>query len=169
MRQKVVPLEKTHDVATFDCGELKLNNWLKTVAMQHQKNGISRTFVLIEDTDPQKMLGFFSMAVRTMTHVDELPQALQRKLPQNVPGFTFARLGVSRDQQGQKSGAFLLLEAMERAWKASQNIGGFALFVDAKDGVAAFYEHFGLKPMPDDPEVLVMPISAIPKFPASSA
>jgi GNAT superfamily N-acetyltransferase len=165
MAQKVVVLEKIHDVAEFDCGEPTLNTWLKMTAMQHQKNGTSKTFVLIDEVEPHRVLGFFSMAIRTMTKVEDLPQELQRKLPRQVSGFTLARLGVSVQMQGQKVGAFLLLEAMQRAYRASQNIGGFALFVDAKDGVAAFYEHFGFKPMPSDPYMLVMPMAAMPKFP----
>ncbi|GJI89653.1 hypothetical protein RugamoR1_28160 [Rugamonas sp. R1(2021)] len=57
------------------------------------------------------------------------------------------------------------MEAMEKAYHASQNVGGFALFVDAKDGVASFYEHFGFHVIPDDPDTLVIPIVSMPKFP----
>jgi GNAT superfamily N-acetyltransferase len=165
MVQKIVPLEKAHDVTHFDCGESKLNTWLQTIAMQHQRNGTSKTFVLIDDGEPCIVLGFFTMAIRTLTPSEVLPQDLQRKLPRQVPGFTLARLGVSVLAQGRKFGAFLLLEAMERAYRASMSVGGYALFVDAKDGLASFYEHFGFKPLIDDPNTLVMPIAAMPKFP----
>lgn len=104
------------------------------------------------------------MALRSPTRVDELPPEFRRKLPQQVPGFTLARLGVSVKRQGQKLGSFLLLEAMEKAYRASQNVGGYALFVDAKDGLASFYEHFNFKPLISDPNILVMPIASMPKF-----
>jgi GNAT superfamily N-acetyltransferase len=161
----VIPLERTHDVAPFDCGEPALNNWLQTVAMQHQKNGTSRTFVLIDDAAPKHILGFFAMAIRTLTPVGELPAEMRRKLPRQVPGYTLARLGVSLDAQGKGYGVRLLMEAMEKAYRASRNVGGFALFVDAKDGAASFYEHFGFKTIPDDPDTLVLPIASTPKFP----
>jgi hypothetical protein len=53
---------------------------------------------------------------------------------------------------------------MERVFMAAQNVGGFALFVDAKDGAASFYAKYGFEPLPDDPDTLVMPIASMPKF-----
>lgn len=166
MALKVVALEKHHDVTEFDCGEPKLNIWLQTIAMQHQKNGTSRTFVLNDDAEPGKVLGFCAMAIRSLTSTDELPKEMRRKLPKQVSGYTLARLGISVDAQGRGHGARLLMEAMEKAYRASQSVGGFALFVDAKEGAASFYEHFGFHVCPDDSDTLVLPIASMPKFPA---
>lgn len=41
---------------------------------------------------------------------------------------------------------------------------GFALFVDAKDGAASFYENYGFQPLPDDPNTLVLPFASMPAF-----
>lgn len=160
----MIALERSHEVASFDCGQPLLNRWLQTIASQHQKNGMSKTFVAVDELDPGVILGFFTMALRTPTRRDELPPEFQRKLTQQVPGFNLARLGVSVKRQGEKLGSFLLLEAMEKAYRASQNVGGYALFVDAKDGLASFYEYFNFKPLISDPNILVMPIASMPKF-----
>lgn len=164
MALKVAALEKSHAVAVFDCSEPKLNIWLQTIAMQHQKNGTSKTFILSDDAEPGKVLGFCTLAIRSLTATGELPQQMRRKLPRQVPGYTLARLGVAVEAQGQGHGARLLLEAMEKAYRASQNVGGFALFVDAKEGAASFYEHFGFRVCPDDADTLVLPIASMPKF-----
>jgi ribosomal protein S18 acetylase RimI-like enzyme len=162
---KVQALEKAHDVAQFDCGNSNLNHWFKTTARQHQKNGTSKTFVLIDDEQPTVIIGFVTMAIRDVTPKEDLPPAMAKKLPTKVSGYTLARLAVSVNAQQQGHGEYLLFEAMERAYQASKFVGGFALFVDAKDGAAEFYKKYGFVPLPDDPDVLVLPIASMPEFP----
>lgn len=162
---KVQALEKAHDVASFDCGNPDLNDWFQTTARQHQKNGTSKTFVLIDEAQPSAVIGFVTMAIRDVTPKEDLPAAMARKLPTKVPGYTLARLAVSVTAQKQGRGEYLLFEAMERAYHAAQLVGGFALFVDAKDGAAEFYEKYGFVPFPDDPHTLVLPIASMPEFP----
>lgn len=166
MAEKIVALDKTHDTKSFDCGNAYLNRWLQDIAMQHQKNGMSRTFVHPDETDGTKVAGYFSMAMRSLVPKEDLPEEMQKRLPRHIPGYTLGRLAVAQEHQGQGLGAYLLLEAMERAQRAAENVGGFALFVDAKQGVASFYEKYGFKALPSDPDTLVLPIAAMPKFPA---
>lgn len=132
--------------------------------MQHQKNGTSKTFVKVDRDDPARILGFVTLAIRPMTPKEELPAEMHKRLPGSIPGFTLARLAVDVTAQGQGLGEHLLLDAMERAWHASGNVGGYALFVDAKDGAAGFYEKYGFVPFPDDRYTLVMPIASMPDF-----
>lgn len=165
MAPKVQALSQSHDVRSFDCGVPVLNKWLQTTAMQHQKNGTSKTFVITDETQPAKIAAFVTLAIRTLTPASELPSDLQKKLPRQVPGFTLARLAVAKTHQRKHLGEFLLMEAMERVWRASQNVGGFALFVDAKDGAASFYEKYGFVAFPDAPDTLVFPIASMPSFP----
>jgi GNAT superfamily N-acetyltransferase len=156
-------LTKVHDVKEFDCGIMELNNWLQTTAMQHQKNGMSKTFVYADQVD-NKILGFMAMAIRSFTPSEDLPLEMRRRLPRGVPGFTLARLAVHKEAQGRGVGVHLLMEAMERAYQASQSVGGFGLFVDAKDGAASFYEKYGFQPFPSDRNILVLPIASMPDF-----
>lgn len=162
---KFKALTKAHDVAEFDCEVPVLNTWFKTVARQHQKSGTSKTFVLIDEEKPTKVIGFFAMALRAPTLVDDLPQAMQKKLPNAVSGYTLARLAVSAEFKGQGHGERLLLKAMQKAQQASKSVAGFGLFVDAKEGAASFYEKYGFIAFPDDPDTLVYPIAEMPEFP----
>lgn len=164
MARTVVALERTHDTRAFDCGNEALNRWFQQIAMQHQKNGVSKTFVHLDEKSA-KVAGFFSMALRGLMSKEDLPEVMQKKLPRQIPGFTLARLAVDKDFQGHHLGEYLLLEAMERVQRAAENVGGFALFVDAKDGAASFYEKYGFVPLPSDPDTLVMPLASMPKFP----
>lgn len=164
MASQLEALTRAHDVKRFDCGSPALNRWLQTTAMQYQKSGTSRTFVKVDDKDPEKIFGFVTLAIRPMTPKEELPAEMHKRLPGSIPGFTLARLAVDVTAQGQGLGEHLLLDAMERACHASRSVGGYALFVDAKDGAASFYEKYGFVPFPDDPDTLVMPMASMPDF-----
>ena len=164
MVSQLEALTRAHDVASFDCGTAVLNHWLQTTAMQHQKNGTSKTFVKVDDNDPEKILGFVTLAIRPMTPKEYLPEEMRKKMPRSIAGFTLARLAVDVTAQGQGLGEHLLLDAMERAYLASDSVGGYALFVDAKEGAAGFYEKYGFVPFPDDHDTLVMPMASMPDF-----
>jgi len=53
-------LSPEHDRGGFNCGSEPLNRYLKETVRQHGERGISRTFVLVDDTSarPRPMLGF---------------------------------------------------------------------------------------------------------------
>lgn len=44
------PLTKHHDQASFDCGNEPMNAYLKTMANQHAKKGISVTHILADNS-----------------------------------------------------------------------------------------------------------------------
>ncbi|GGY12788.1 GNAT family N-acetyltransferase [Massilia dura] len=162
---KFQSLTKAHNVADFDCGVPALNHWLKTIAPQHQKNGMSKTFVLVYESRPEEVVGFFAMSLRDKVLAADLPAAMRKRLPEAVTGYTLARLAVSEKFKGQQHGERLLLKAMQKAYQASKSVAGFGLFVDAKEGAASFYEKYEFVPFPDDPNTLVYPIRDMPPFP----
>ena len=54
----------------------------------------------------------------------------------------------------------MILYARDQA----NEIGGYALFVDAKDAAAAaFYKKYGFTAFPDDPLILCMPFADMPR------
>lgn len=164
MALSVIALSPTHEVAGFDCGTEALNVWLRDIASQHMKKHLSKTYLLVSDDAPDKVLGFYALAIRAMTPSEVLPLAVAKKLPRNVPGYTLGRLAISKAMKGQGLGADLLMNAMDRVRAAAEYVGGYAFFVDAKDAQAvAFYACFGFVPLPSDPLTLFMPIADFPK------
>jgi ribosomal protein S18 acetylase RimI-like enzyme len=127
------------------------------------KKMIPQTYVLIDEAAPGSIAGYFTLAIRTMTPKEKMPEEMVRKLPNSVPGFTLARLAVAATYQGQGFGKIMLSSAMRKVRKAAAEVAGFALFVDAKDQQAAeFYKKYGFEPMPSDPLILAMPVANIP-------
>lgn len=160
MAYTISPLNATHDVNAFDCGSTALNKWLQEIAGQHMRKRISRTYVLVDDAAPAEILGYYALAIRSMTPNDILPAAHARKLPRDVPGYTLARLAIRKSMQGQGLGADLLMNAMDRVRAAAEQVAGYAFFVDAKDdAAAAFYTKYGFTPIPSHPRTLFMPIA----------
>ena len=52
-----VELNRSHNRDNFDCGVEELNHFLKNLARQNLKKGLSRTFVAIKDEIPGEILG----------------------------------------------------------------------------------------------------------------
>lgn len=165
MARSVVMLDKAHDLKSFDCGIPDLNTWLRTTARQHQKKSLSSTFVLVDDESPESVIGFYALAIRGMTAIEDLPPSMTKRLPLEVLGITLARLAVATAARKQGNGSLLLIDAMIRAKHVASQAGGFALFVDAKDEEAAkFYVHHGFEPFSGDPLTLCISFASIPDF-----
>lgn len=159
MAIRVTPLSPAHDVGGFDCDNDDLNAFLRTTAGQHQRKLISKTYILASDDAPDEVMGFYTVALRKMVPKETLPPEMAKKLPREVPGFSLARLAVRKDLKGRHYGEYLLIHALERAARVAQEVGGHALFVDAKDeNGAEFYRKYGFIPFPDDPLVLCLPL-----------
>jgi GNAT superfamily N-acetyltransferase len=148
-----------HERSAFESGSAQLDAWLRQIAQQHQKRGISKTFVAVTDDAPSRILGYYALtACEILT--DELPEDLAKKLPRQVPGVRLGRLAVHRSVQGQGLGELLLVDAITRTRLVLEHIGVHALFVDAKDKPAAgFYRKYGFRPLPSDPLRLVLPLA----------
>lgn len=74
-----VKLDKaTHDRQHFDCGVESLNNYLKVMANQQSQKDNTRTFVLVEEQNSERVIGYYTL---TMTPIDlsALPDKLQKK------------------------------------------------------------------------------------------
>ncbi len=161
--RRVEPLSRSHDRDGFDCGSEPLNLFLKQTARQHAARGISRTFVLVDESlaEPKPILGFFALNL-CQIQSEALPPDEARKMPRHVSGVRLGRLAVGRGLQGQGLGKILLVAAMKKFLDIFYTAGGIGLFVDAKDQKAkAFYEHFGFVPLPSNELELFLPVATI--------
>ena len=75
-----------------------------------------------------------------------------------VGGFRLGRLAVSKALHGHGLGGQLLIAAATRCIRASAEMGGTALMIDAKDEkAAAWYQLYGAVPLNDAPLSLLLP------------
>ena len=158
---EIETVSRDHNRSGFDCGNDALNQYLKKIARQHLNKGLSRTFVLVDDNIPTEILGFFTL-VSCEIFVDKLPRKYAKKYPSKAPAAKLARLAVSKDRQSQGLGTHMMINAVERVIRVSQDLGIIGFFVDAKDNKAkAYYEQFGFIQLPDNPLELFLPLATL--------
>jgi len=158
---KIETVSRDHNRSGFDCGNDALNQYLKKIARQHLNKGISRTFVLVDDSMPREILGFFTL-VSCEIFVDKLPRKYAKKYPSKAPAAKLARLAVDKDRQRQGLGTHMMINAVERVIRVSQDLGIIGFFVDAKDNEAkAYYEQFGFIQLPDNPLEFFLPLATL--------
>ena len=158
MEIQIQPLQGHHDTEAFTCGDDVLDGWIHRTAKQHIRKGISRSFVAIEQDDPQKILGFYSLTVGE-AETAGLPASVAKTLPRKIPIVLLGRLAVAIDAQGQGMGGHLLINALHRTVRVAADVGISAILVDAKNKRAeTFYQHYGFQTLPDSPHRLVLPI-----------
>ena len=157
----IEPLNKSHNREQFDCGAPLLNRFLRATARQHIQKGISRTFVLSDDGNPQLIIGFFTLTLCEVKS-EKLPSEIAKKYPDRVPGVKLARLAVDGQWQRQGIGEILMIEAMQRALLVADTAGGIGLFVDAKDETAqSYYARYGFITLEDNLLEMFLPLSLL--------
>jgi GNAT superfamily N-acetyltransferase len=160
---RIEPLARDHDRQNFACGHESLDDFLKTRAGQHQRKRMSRTYVAVRP-DERRVFGYYSLAVQ---HIEpgDLPPATAKKLPRHpVPAALLARLAVDSSAQGRGLGAVLVRNALTRCLTLADQVGLFAVVVDAIDDPAAdFYARIGFLPLGGGARRLFLPIETLEK------
>jgi predicted GNAT family N-acyltransferase len=143
---QIVLLGDGHDRASFTCGVESLDRYLKTQAGQDVRRKANAVFVLSAPAAP--------------THV---PAAARKHVPRYplVSATLIGRLAVAKDRQGQRLGAVLLADALQRAFGSARTVGSSMVVVDALDERAAdFYVAHGFVRLPESLR-LVLPMRVI--------
>jgi GNAT superfamily N-acetyltransferase len=144
-----VLLDSTHDTDSFDCGKAPLNDFLKRFALQNQRGGGARTYVIARGN---VVMGYFSLSPGSVEPDWASDRAMKGQPKHPVPVVLLARLALDQSEQGKGLGKHLLLDAFRRAVAGSDVIGGRALLIHAKDEEAkAFYLKYDAEPSPIDP------------------
>ena len=153
-RPRIEPIQASHAVEAFDCGEVALNRFLIRFALVNQRARASRTYVALAG---DAVVGFHTLVVGEVSP-EQAPEHIRKGLARHpIPLMVLARLAVAVEHQGQGLGAALLKDAIGRTLAAAEIAGIRALAVHAKDERArGFYGHFGFWPSPSDPQHLVV-------------
>jgi len=148
---RITPLAGRHDRSSFACGTPSLDDFLKRYAGQYDKKGMGKTFVA---TRPEEAVvrGYYTLASGAVAF-EALPGEARRKLPKHpIPTVHLGRLAVDKGAQGQRLGETLLLDALKRSLKLSDELGIYAIEVHAiSDQARTFYHKYGFLALVDDP------------------
>lgn len=154
---------KVHDRRAFRCGAPELDDYLYRLAAQHQRRGISNTYVLVDSDVPARILGYYSLSAAEIAH-DRFTPELRKKLPTYpIPCFRMGRLACHEALKGRGMVRYLVGLAVTRCLAVRESVAAFALIVDARDETAkAFYEHYGFQAFSDATMTLFLPLGRRP-------
>lgn len=132
-RWNFVPIDKKYQRGHFDCGYPILNDYLKKYARQNHEKGIAKTFVAISQAQSLRIDGYYTVSA-SIIEFASLPKSYQKGMPAYpIPAILIGKLAVDNSVKGQGLGGELLVDALLRAVRATQEIGIFAVRVDALD------------------------------------
>lgn len=154
--------KKKHDRKHFDCGVAALNNYLHLMANQQSTKDNTRTYVLENTSDSQKIIGYYTLMM-TSLDLNCLPKKLQNRHTNSHSAGLIARLAVDKRYKRQGFGEWLLIDSLKKLLLASETVGFPLVVVDAKEGAIAFYEKMGFTKFFDTENKLYMTIADIRK------
>ncbi len=128
------------DLSRFCCATPSLDDWLKRRAMANQASGASRTYVVIDAADGNRVLGYYCLASGALA-VTDAPGSIRRNMPDPIPMTILGRLAVDSTWQGKGLGVALLQDAVRRSAQAAAILGIRGLLAHAISLQAkTFYE-----------------------------
>lgn len=150
---------RRHDRNGFACGESSLDAYLHQQAAQHHRDGISTTHVLVDDAEPARILGYYSLSAAQLLLTD-LQEEDRKRLPSYpVPAIRMGRLAVSAGEQGKRHGDYLLAHAVARCLALREQLGVRVLLVDAlHEKAAGFYRAYGFREAVTHARTLYLPL-----------
>lgn len=129
--------------------------------MANQASGASRTYVVIDAADGNRVLGYYGLASGALA-VTDAPGSIRRNMPDPIPMAILGRLAVDHTCKGKGLGVALLQDAMRRSTQAAAILGipgllAHAISLQAK----TFYEYHGFIASPTQPMTLVLSINGL--------
>ncbi|MDO3641589.1 GNAT family N-acetyltransferase [Mucilaginibacter sp. L3T2-6] len=120
--------------------------------------------VVFAMTDGAQILGYYSLSNASVP-AEALPDDIRKKMPKSysqLPVTLLGRLAVDNAQKGKGFGKVLLIDALNRSYKAADSaIGSIGVVVDPLDVEAhSFYKSFGFIAL-EDSEKMFLPMKTI--------
>lgn len=152
---------KAHDRNGFTCGKPALDTYLQHHISQDVKKDLCKAYILREEHS-NLVLGYYTLSSLAVLLTD-LPAAAAKGLRySSIPSVLLGRLAVEKASRGKGYGKLLIADAYKRVIKVSEEIGVYAIVVDALDGEAvSFYQAFGFEFFLDSTDRLFIPLRSI--------
>lgn len=102
-RIRIEPLQASHAVETFDCGDAALNRFLSRFALANQRARSSRTDVALAS---ESVVGFHTLVVGEVSP-EQAPERIRKGLARHpIPLMLLARLAVAVHAKDERAQSF---------------------------------------------------------------
>ncbi|ATO65088.1 N-acetyltransferase [Mycobacterium avium subsp. hominissuis] len=151
-------------VDDFDCGNDVLNEWLRTKALHNQREGGSRTWVVL---DGRRVVAFYASSTAVLMRSRATKRAA-RNQPDPLPAVLLGRLAVDANHQGRGLAAALLKHFILKSLEVAELTGVRLLLVHANNDTARrFYLRYGFEPSPVDDLTLMLLVKDVRPSPSA--
>jgi ribosomal protein S18 acetylase RimI-like enzyme len=158
---KIQLLEKTHNRKDFSCEDDSLTEYIRKQVSQDIRRRLAACFVAVDNK--QNVIGYYTLTSESLGR-ELIPDKYLKQLPEsyNAPVILLGRLARDIKAKGTGLGEYLLLDALFRSYKLSnENIGAMAVVVDPiNEKAAEFYKKYGFEQLPDS-EKMFLPMKTI--------
>ncbi|MEM7547346.1 MAG: GNAT family N-acetyltransferase [Pseudomonadota bacterium] len=155
-----------HDRSAFSCGHGPIDNFLKSSLSDQVKAGLAAAWLATAEGD-RAVLGFYTLSAMAV-RADVGPKAWRRARIPDIPVIYIRAVAVREDMQGAGLGSALVVDALRRCLKLSDQIGAAAVVLDVLaddhfDRRWMFYEKLGFKPLgdPESPGRVYIPMADV--------
>ncbi len=138
-----------HRREAFRCESAPLTDFIQKRERKEMEARVSACFVLVSDSDPSRIAGYYTLT-QTSIVLGKLPVELTKKLPRypKLGATLIGRLARDLDWRGAGVGGMLLIDALRRCVRQSEEAGAIVVVTDPKDEKArAFYAAYGFQPL----------------------
>lgn len=152
-----------HNRAAFSCGEKSLDNYISKNARKDVSADVAVCYVACPRDQDAVIAGYYTLNACSIETSEMSARIVKTSRNyQRIPGMLLGRLAVDQQFQGQKMGAWLLFDALERIWLVHQQVGVKLVVVDAlHERAAQFYRKYGFEPFADQSLRLFLPVAVI--------
>jgi len=161
-----VRIDKHHRVDEFESGAGELDDWLRRFGWQNDRTGNARVFVAARG---DAVVGYYTVSSAGVEKGRAPADLIKGGAPAEIPCLLIGRLAVHNPEQGARLGRSLLIDALLRAVRISEDVGFRALLIHARDEQAkAWYRHQArsFQESPSDPLHLFLPIKELRRLAA---
>lgn len=154
-------LAKHHDRRAFSCGVAELDEYLRHRAGQDVRRRVAAVFVMVSNDEPTRIAGYYSLSSASIV-LSELPDEVVKRLPRYpvVPAVLIGRL--ARDVGYPGTGRLLLLDALARSLRHTDEVASAVVLVDAKNEPAReFYSRHGFAEVSGIPHRMFLPMDTV--------
>lgn len=158
---KIQLLEKTHKRKDFACEENSLTEYIRKQVGQDIRKRLATCFVAVDNE--QNVIGYYTLTSESLGR-ELIPDKYLKQVPRNynVPVILLGRLARDIKTKGTGLGEHLLLDALFRSYKLSnESIEAMAVIVEPiNEKAIEFYKKYGFEQLPDS-EKMFLPMKLI--------
>ncbi len=151
-----------HDRTEFSCGVGSIDRWFKHSISKNIKNDRVRVWCGVNDDGV--LVGFYALSAYSILpeHAGNIAIPGERH---EIPMIYLSVLGVDKTQQGQGVGGDLLMHAIRKCIKVSDDIGVVEIVLDVRndddfDNRAKFYNRYGFQIIKEGEYRMALSVSA---------